>query len=465
MAVIAAACTGDPVGPEPRDEDAGSWRPWVLASGSALRPPAPASATSESARLERDEIVALQAGLTTAQRVAVQRWDGPPSLAWGQELVDRLSFYWALLPDVQIATPVRAGRATALLHTAIADAMIVAWDAKYAYRRAAPSDLDDRIQALAPTSDRPGFPSEHAAAAAAAQAILSYLLPLDDPARFETMAREAADSRIWAGAAHRSDVEAGWALGQAVATRVLERARQDGSDAVWTGSRPVGPQYWVPTPPRNLETPYDPLAASWRPWVLASTGGLRPAPHPALGSGAFTSDLEELRRLPDTRTQTQADRARFWATDPPSNRWMDFLATEVRGARMSPPAVARAFAVTSVAMADAFLACWDGKFHYWLIRPISVDPAISTVFSTPPFPSYPSGHSTVSAAAAEAMAYLFPLRETYYRDQAHEASESRVWGGVHYRFDITAGEELGAAVGRQVVDFARQDGANPRGGN
>jgi membrane-associated phospholipid phosphatase len=116
-------------------------------------------------------------------------------------------------------------------------------------------------------------------------------------------------------------------------------------------------------------------------------------------------------------------------------------------------------ALVSVAMYDAFIACWDGKFHYWLLRPITADPTIVTVFSNPPFPSYPSGHSTGSAAAAEALAALFPDRAEYYRGRAAEASISRVYAGVHYRFDVEAGEELGRKVGELVAEHLTSDGA------
>lgn len=82
--------------------------------------------------------------------------------------------------------------------------------------------------------------------------------------------------------------------------------------------------------------------------------------------------------------------------------------------------------------------------------------------ATPAFPSYPSGHSTISAAAAEVLASLFPDAAAEYRREAAEASLSRVWGGVHYRFDLTAGEVLGRAVGKAVVGRADRDGADRR---
>lgn len=110
-------------------------------------------------------------------------------------------------------------------------------------------------------------------------------------------------------------------------------------------------------------------------------------------------------------------------------------------------------------MYDAFVACWDAKFSFWLERPVTADPAVRTVFSTPPFPSYPSGHSTISSAAAEVFAELFPDAAPAYRARAAEAPVSRVYAGVHYRFDVEAGDSLGARVGRAVVLHAREDGA------
>ena len=139
----------------------------------------------------------------------------------------------------------------------------------------------------------------------------------------------------------------------------------------------------------------------------------------------------------------------------PSAAWEVFLSDELRVRRLAPLQAARARALVSVAMHDAFVACWDAKYHYNLARPISADARLRTVFATPPFPSYPSGHSTISAAAAEVFAVLFPDSAAAYRARADSASLSRVWGGVHYRFDVVAGHALGEHVGRAVL--ARAD--------
>ena len=132
---------------------------------------------------------------------------------------------------------------------------------------------------------------------------------------------------------------------------------------------------------------------------------------------------------------------------------------EILKHRLGPMHAARALALASVAMTDAMVACWDAKFYYWFERPISADTTLRTAISTPPFPSYTSGHSTQSAAAAEVFAYLFPDAAAYYRARANEASRSRVLAGIHYRFDVEAGEELGRRVGQAVVARAQTDGA------
>lgn len=448
-------CVDSTLGPErSADVDVSTWATWTLPNVAALRPVAP---PAQSAAIE--EVVRLQAARTAASDSIMRSWDGDPTSRWTRIAVERLDFYWPLLPDVRIATPARAARIMALLHVALHDAMIASWDAKQAYARRSPARSDARVQAL--VADRvPSYPSEHTAAAAASAMILTYAFPIDDTASFTRLAREAAESRIRAGVAFRSDVDVGWTLGRAVARRVLDRAIQDGSATAWTGAVPTGAGMWAPTPPRRVQSPFDPLAGAWRTWVLPSGSVYRLPPPPALGSPAFVRDLDELRRLSGgTRTAEQANIARYWATDAPSTRWELFVEDEIARRAWSAPWAARARAYVSVAMYDAFVACWDTKYHYWLARPVTVDPSIHTVFGTPPFPSYPSGHSTISTTAAVVMAELFPTGAKSFHHRAEEASNSRVYGGVHYRFDIIDGDSLGARVGRAVVARMQRDGA------
>src|SRR6185436_7341295 len=127
-------------------------------------------------------------------------------------------------------------------------------------------ERSEDIQALVRVTPGPSFPSEHAAVAAAAGAILSYLFPSEQE-DLTRKVQEAAESRTLAGVSSPTDVAAGLALGAAVGALVVERGRQDNSDAVFTGTIPVGEGRWAPTFPFNL---IEPAAGTWRPWVLQS---------------------------------------------------------------------------------------------------------------------------------------------------------------------------------------------------
>ena len=455
-----ATCSDAPSAPSAvaAEAGAGAWRPWVLASASEVRPPAPAAPGSSDAARELDAVVRAQAarGVTAA---AIGRWSGSPSAVWDSTALRLLDFYFPLLPEVRIATPARAARVMALLHVAVYDALLATWDAKYAYRRPSPAEADARVQALIDVQGVPSYPSEHAAAAEAAAAVLADLFPAEDTLLFHAMAREAGEARIAAGVSYPGDVSAGAAIGRAVAARVIARAHADGAMQAWTGDVPTGVGLWQPTPNKYVRVPFDALAGSWRTWVIASGDAYRPPPPPTPGSPVFQRDVAELRTLSTSRTVEQTNLARYWATDAPSVIWEKYLQSEIVARRLGPVRAARAQALASVAMYDAFVACWDAKFHYWVARPVTADSVIRTVFPTPPFPSYPSGHSTISSAAGEVFAELFPDSAAAYRQRGVDASLSRVYAGVHYRFDVDAGDSLGVRVGRAVVARARADGA------
>ena len=99
-------------------------------------------------------------------------------------------------------------------------------------------------------------------------------------------------------------------------------------------------------------------------------------------------------------------------------------------------------------MADATIGCWDAKLTSWLIRPWKADPAITTTAAVgkPNHPSYPSGHSCVSSSAASALEVFFPEKKAQLDAMVIQAGLSRMYGGIHYRFDIEAGQLLGHSV-------------------
>ena len=161
------------------------------------------------------------------------------------------------------------------------------------------------------------FPSDQAAVAAAASTVLAYLFPKESAEAFAALAEEAATSQLLAARAFRSDVEAGQAIGRAVGERAVARGKADGSDASWDGSgRLTGPGSWQPTPPGYFQQPAEPLAGTWRTWILASGDQYRPAPPPPYQSPAWQAELVGVQEAVARRTPEQEAAVRFWAGAP-----------------------------------------------------------------------------------------------------------------------------------------------------
>jgi membrane-associated phospholipid phosphatase len=414
---------------------------------------------------ELDELRQLQRKRSVETARIVEDWsDVPAVLPWTALALDLIS--------IHRPSPVRAGRALALLHAAIHDTVVATWDAKAAYPRPTPSSLDRTLNPLGPQFDSPSpFPSEHAAVAAVAAGVLSYLFP-DEPADdFAKLADEAATSRLFAGTNVRSDIEAGMAIGRAVGERAVAHGKSDGSDAIWDGKgRPEGDGYWQPTPPAYIQQPLDPLAGAWTPWVLPSGDAYRPTPPPTWGSPAWQAELQAVQEAVAGRTPEQETAVRFWAGVPgtvtPAGLWTQIARDLVVRDRLDLPYATRVLALTTVAMADAFVCCWDAKYTYWSARPITADPSLDVLIPTPPFPSYTSGHSTISAAAATVLGHLFTADADDLAAKAVEAKSSRLWAGIHFPIDNEMGATGGGMVGRLVVMRARDEEAesNPIGG-
>ena len=435
---------------QPNPISPGTWRTWLLAKPSELRPPAPLEPT----RAEIDELLDLQAKRTFDSLALVRTWASRPAVVPWTEIAND-AFAEFKLP------PVRQSRAQGLLQTAMYDTVVAAYNAQDAYSAAVPSAVNRQVTAVEGIhAERPAFPSADAAVAGAAAKVLTALLPDASPGRFIALAEEAAMAQLQAGVNFRRDVAAGLALGTAIGERALAHGADDRPGSDWDGSgRLEGDGYWVPTPPAYLETPLEPLAATWKLWVMTSSDQFRPAPPPAYPSPAWESQLAAVQEAVAQRSFAQARTANYWQGSSASKLWDGIAADLIARDALDLPHAARVLALLAVAMADAQIACWDGKYTYWTERPITADPALDVLFPTPPFPSYPSAHATVSNAAAIVLAHLFPDDAADLLDLAEEAAASRGWAGIHYPIDDDAGTSLGRQVGYLVAAVARGDGA------
>ena len=427
------------------EPQAGKWKTWVLASGDQFRlPPPPDSKTTAA------ELASLKLLLTTRNDIATQQvsyWDaGDPG------------YRWRNIHYVEVArrglNNIIANRGSALLAVAIYDATVAAWDSKYTYNRRRPSEADPSIVPLVRTLRSPSYPSEHAVVAGAAAAVLAYLYPNMAQA-WEDLAQEAGRSRLYAGAQYPSDVQAGLDLGRRVAALVIDRAKRDGSDAVWSGTVPGGPCNWRGTNPAL------PLTGTWQPWVLASGSQFRPGPPPACDSDQMASELADVKGF--ARTFDTNYRAMYWQSAPGPKLFGDLVNQKMFEYHLedNPPRMARIWALAGVAVADSTIACWDAKYTYWAPRPFMLDSGMTTVFTTPNHPSYPAAHACNSGAIGAMLSYLFPNDAEFFTAEANEAAESRFWAGIHFRSDLTAGLALGRSVAQLVIDQrAKTDGAD-----
>ncbi len=113
-----------------------------------------------------------------------------------------------------------------------------------------------------------------------------------------------------------------------------------------------------------------------------------------------------------------------------------------------------------MAIADAFNACWKGKYTYWTARPSMRDPSIDPVIPNPNFPSYPSGHSSLGGAAAAVLSYFYPRQANVITQQAIEDRDSRIWAGVHFPVDDQNGYDMGYQIGQRLVRWQQETCGN-----
>jgi membrane-associated phospholipid phosphatase len=285
-------------------------------------------------------------------------------------------------------------------------------------------------------------PSVSAAVGGASVAVLNSFFPLDVAA---TEAQLNGDLAIppWP-ATSNEDVAAGESLGRGIGNAVVTQAAGDNYLVASPGTPPAGPDKWVSSSATIVRSLH-----GTRPFFLTSANQLRSPPPPAFGSPAFLTALAEVRQISDTRTAAQLAIALNWnsASGPFVAGTLNLIADDlIRQHRVAEPEAARILAFANAAAFDAQIACFDTKFTYWFIRPPQADPAITLAIAMPNHPSYPSGHSCVTASFMGVLGDALPQEKAKLDAMVDEAGMSRIYGGIHYRFDIDAGRVLGQAA-------------------
>jgi PAP2 superfamily/Domain of unknown function (DUF4114)/Bacterial Ig-like domain len=380
--------------------------------------------------------------------------------------------------------PPVASRAMAMVETAVFDAVnnIAKKYQSYAITDAAPVETDAAATAI----------EAEAAAVEAAYTVLSKLFA-SQQATFDT-ARTTSLAAIADGQA-KTD---GLAFGKLIADKVIAARVDDGSATKVPYTPGTNPGNWQPTAVvTNSDGTTTPAPGVLPQWGNVKTFGIlqadiatnRPAAPPALTSDQYATDFNQVKELgataSTTRTADQTEIAKFWAdgggTFTPPGHWNQIAQDVARDKFNSLVDNARLFAALNIAEADAAICCWDTKYTYSLWRPITAirkadtdgndkttaDTAWTSLLTTPNFPSYTSGHSTFSGAGAAVLTkfygdnYKFSTTSpglagvtrsfTSFTQAADEAGMSRIYGGIHFMSDNTAGLVAGKKVGDYIA--------------
>lgn len=377
--------------------------------------------------------------------------------------------------------PPRVARNLAMIHTAMFDAA---------------NAIDLGFESYLPNIVSASQADAGAAAASAAYAVATSLYPDADSMAYWNATRDESLQSIPDGPAKT----AGIALGQTVGLQMLAARDGDGSESSIDYTHGDQPGDWQRTFPGYLP-PLLPHWVSVSPFAVDDVADFRPAAPPALDSASYAAAVDEVMQLgglsSESRTEDQTEIAIFWAdgggTFTPPGHWNQIAADVVIARDQSLVDNARTFALLNLALADAGIAAWDAKYHFDLWRPIDAiqqadtdgnpntvqDTSWRPLLVSPPFPTYTSGHSSFSGAADAVLTALLgqdvaftsqtdaqsalgqrPLNPdlivtrsfTSFQQAAEEAGLSRIYGGIHFGFDNTAGLQAGRAIGVTVVD-------------
>jgi len=481
-----------PLQPAKTDLNAGTWTPVLLTGPTEFAVAAPIATNTPEYIAQVNEIKTWQADLNNDEKAIVKYWSAGAVLRWNELLRELVAKHNLppyqnadgtypfpnannplAYPQFPFSNPPYAARAYAYVAAAQYDALVAAYHYKNLYKRAAPYNVDATVTALIPKSDLPSYPSEDAVVAGAAVETMKLLFPGDQDfiqQKFEEHMR----ARLIAGANVRSDLDAGEALGKAVAQKFVTRARGDRA-----GAAAGTPADWAKLESDCIargETPWYSLESPKRPPMLPMFGkvktflfdsltalSLRPGPPPLVLSDKMKAETEEVLNYTKNDTRENYRIVHFWAdgvaTYTPPGHWDAIAAEDFITKNYSEVRWARNMALLNMALMDAAIVCWDTKNYYYNPRPCQLNPAIKTLTGVPNFPSYISGHSTFSGAAAAVLEYLVPENAAKYNALATEASNSRIYAGIHYRSDCVVGLQVGKNIGTYAANRGKADGA------
>lgn len=374
-------------------------------------------------------------------------------------------------PKFPFANPPYTARMLAYLNVAQYDALVAAWNFKYKYNRKSPSKTDKTIITLLPETELPSYPSEDAVVAGASYTVLAAMFP-GEVEFLKSKLAEAKNVKLWAGMNVNSDINAGENLGKAVGAAIMAKAKTDGMSTA--NNQAITSNLIAAAQSRGIKETWLSQESPIRPPMLPNYGAvltwnfdkatqakIRPVLPYIVGSAEWQKEKDELSTINKKQTREQARIANYWADGAgsytPPGHWNREAANLCFDNKFSELATARTLALVSTSLMDAGISCWETKYYYYTPRPQQF--GIKTSVGLPNFPSYTSGHSTFSAAAATVLGSIFPSKAQELNEKAKEASNSRVFGLIHFRVDCEMGLIHGKKIGEFAIARGKADGS------
>lgn len=211
-------------------------------------------------------------------------------------------------------------------------------------------------------------------------------------------------------------------------------------------------EYWVG------QNPFSPKISQYTRFLLKDFSYQVPPP-PKYKSKEFYDGLNAVKEAASNRTTEQGALVNFYGgvpgTEQPAGIWQNILWENAKfDKNLTDQEYAKTQLILAQTLADAFMECWKVKYIYQTKRPDMTDKTIVPVLAmpNPPFPSYTSGHSTISFAAAKVLESLFPDKSEIWLKHAKQAKDSRLHAGIHFPYDNDEGQILGEEVAKKIIE-------------
>jgi len=283
-------------------------------------------------------------------------------------------------------------------------------------------------------------------------------------------------------------------FGTKIADSILGRASRDNYKQIQGMPRysiNEGKGKWETTPLDYMDA-VQPYWSKMAPFFMDSSSQFKPVPPPPFSmekSSQFFTEMRSVYDISKNLNDTTTEIARFWDDNPsatthvghltyatkkpsPGGHWINITAIASKKTGQNWVQASQAYAMTSIAMYDGFISCWDEKYRSEYVRPVTainklIDANWQPLLQTPPFPEYTSGHSVVSSTIASVLTRIFgddfAFTDDYEKPYigivrsfpsfikaSEEACVSRIYGGIHFASAVENGKSQGRALGKFI---------------